>query len=157
MAEKHMVLYFVAAAVLAGQADGADICEKAAYASLCRSSVKGATEPAAGLQAAIEHLILETKHAKESSMKLGAMKCLDVCKQNYDDAVTDLQKSVQYLTKNDKPSLKISLSAALTDYVTCDDAVMESGNSKKVGDLMSVDVVLRHMAANCLHLASLLK
>ncbi|CAK9316575.1 unnamed protein product [Citrullus colocynthis] len=160
MAEKHLVsfsLVFLAVVVFAGQAHGSAICDKADFPALCRSSVKGASDPKSAIKAAIEHLIFETNHAKDSSQKIGHLKSLSVCKQNFNDAIDDLRKSLQYLKNHDIPSLKISLSGALTDYSTCDDAVVESGDERKASSVLSTDTILENMAGNCLYLATLLK
>ncbi|XP_038893230.1 pectinesterase inhibitor-like [Benincasa hispida] len=160
MAEKHLVSFsfvFLAVAVFAGQAHGSTICDKSDYPALCRSAVKGASDPESALKAAIEHLISETNHAKESSQTVGNLKSLSVCKQNFKDAVDDLQKSLQHLKNYDLPSLKISLSGALTDYSTCDDAVVDNGDEKKALGVLSTDALLERLASNCLYLASLLR
>lgn len=159
MAENHMVSFslVVLAAVFAVQVHGTDICSKADYGPLCRSVVKGASDPIAAMKTSIEHLMLETQRAKSTSTKLGKSQSMDVCKQNFDDAIYDLEKSLEYLKKNDKPGLKISLSAALTYYVTCDDAVAEGGIMQMAEGLLSTDTMLRHMASNCLYLSTLLK
>ncbi|CAK9316576.1 unnamed protein product [Citrullus colocynthis] len=160
MAGRHLVsfsLVILAVAALTGQAHGSAICDKADFPALCRSTVKDASDPTSAMTAAIEHLIFETEHAKDSSQKIGNLKSLSVCKQNLDDALDDLQKSLQYLKNNDIPSLKISLSGALTDYSTCDDAVMENGDEKKASGVLNTDTLLRNLAGNCLYLATLLK
>ncbi|KGN51780.1 pectinesterase inhibitor 12 [Cucumis sativus] len=160
MGEKHLVSFsmvFLLVAVFISQAQGSALCDEAAFPALCRSTVKGASDPTSALKITIEHLIFETKRAKDSSLKIGSLKSLGVCKQNFDDAVDDLQSSLAYMQKKDIPSLKINLSAALTFYSTCDDAVVESGDQKKASTVLSNDLLLQHLAANCLHLSTLLK
>ncbi|XP_008446182.1 pectinesterase inhibitor-like [Cucumis melo] len=160
MGENHLVSFsmvFLFAAVFIGQAHGSSLCDKAAFPALCRSTLKGASDPTSALKNAIKHLIFETRRAKVSSLRIGSLKSLVVCKQNFDDAIDDLETSLAYMQKKDIASLKINLSAAMTDYSTCDDAVIESGEQKKASRVLNTDNLLEQLAANCLYLASLLK
>ncbi|XP_022151919.1 uncharacterized protein LOC111019774 [Momordica charantia] len=161
MGEKNLVcfsLVFLAAAValLAGHAHGSDICVNANDVPQCRAIVKGATDPVAALRAAIEQLIFETKRANEASVALAANPGpLDVCKQNFDNAIRDLQRSLESLKIQDKDSLESHLSAALSDYVRCDGAVIEGDMMVQSVGIFKTDNVLLNMASNVIYLASL--
>ncbi|XP_022991039.1 uncharacterized protein LOC111487748 [Cucurbita maxima] len=160
MGGKQLVLVFVAAAmVLEGEAEGVDICEKADDVSLCRSYVKGSSDPRPAIKATIEQLLSETKRAKTSSEKLGDSDFIGVCTENYDSAIDDLQNSLLSLEKNDKASLQSSLSGVATFYVTCTDTVSEGGVHimKMAKKLVKKDSKLQHLAGTSLYLASLLK
>ncbi|XP_038891721.1 uncharacterized protein LOC120081119 [Benincasa hispida] len=166
MAENRLVsfsLVFLAAATVvlfAGQAQGIDICGEAGYVPLCRSVVKGVSDPAVAIVKAIEHLLFETKRAKAASVKMVNKQAINVCNQNYDSAIDDLEKALEYLKSNDKASLRVMLSGALSFYVSCTDAVMEVtgfGVVKMVSEIVKTDTTLKQLASNCLHIASLLK
>ncbi|KAA0034294.1 pectinesterase inhibitor-like [Cucumis melo var. makuwa] len=168
MAKKQSVSFspvflVVATAVVvlfAGQAQGVDICAQAEYVPLCRSVVKGASDPTVAIKTAIQHLSFETKRAKTASSILGNKQAIDACTQNYDSALDNLQKSLEYLQIKDLPSLRVMLSGALSFYVSCTDAVAEVstfGVVKMAKNVEKTDTALQHLAGNCLHIASLLK
>ncbi|CAK9316574.1 unnamed protein product [Citrullus colocynthis] len=163
MAEKQLVsfsLVFLAAVLFAGQAQGSDICQEAQYVPLCRSVVKGTSDPTVAIKIAIENLLFETKRAKAGSVKLANAQAINACNQNYDSAIDSLEKGLQYLKSKDKQSLQVMLSGALSFYVSCSDAVVEVssfGVVKMASTIMNTDTTLQHLASNCLHVASLLK
>ncbi|XP_004135485.1 uncharacterized protein LOC101212847 [Cucumis sativus] len=170
MAKKQLVSFspvflVVAAAaavvvLFAGQAQGVDICVHSEYIPLCRSVVKGASDPTAAIKTAIGHLLFETKRAKTSSVVLGNEQAISACNQNYDLALDNLQKSLEYLQSKDLASLRVMLSGALSSYVSCTDAVAEVssfGVVKMAKNVEQTDTTLQHLAGNCLHIASLLK
>ncbi|KAB1202710.1 hypothetical protein CJ030_MR7G024230 [Morella rubra] len=166
MAMKHYTsfsLVFLATitGLLAGGADAGehsdntkDLCHRADFQPLCRSVVKGLNEPHAALESAINQLISHSHRAKGLAGRHGKSQNVDVCKENFDDAIFNLKTSLKNLKTRDLDSLNTNLSAALSDYVTCDDAFTESSQNNPIGD---TDTLLRHMASNCLYLSSLLK
>lgn len=129
-----------------------DLCQKADFKPLCRAVVKGLTDPRAALGSAIHQLIIQSRRAMRLADKHGKSEYVDVCKESFDDAITSLGTSLKNLKKHDKASLDINLSAALSDYVTCDDAFSESGMGNPLG---KIDARMRRMASNCLYLSSL--
>ncbi|XP_022983388.1 uncharacterized protein LOC111481993 [Cucurbita maxima] len=167
MAENRLVsfsllfLAAVAAATLScnGQAHGSDICDKADYVRLCRFAVKGSNDPRVALKNTIEVLMSQTESAKASSQRLGNSQFIAVCTENFDSAIDDLVKSLQYLESNDKASLQSSLTGSLSFYVTCKDTLVEGGDGvmKLASNLLIKDDMLQRMGANSLYLASLLR
>lgn len=131
-----------------------DICKKSDYPGLCRSVVKGLKTPTVAIEAAIRQLMSETKQAMAVAQRQKSKPGMDVCYENYDDAYSNLETCLSNLKTHDKGSLNINLSAALTDYVTCDDAVAEVGGPST---LTRTNVMLREMASNCLYISSLIR
>lgn len=130
-----------------------DLCEKADFKPLCRTMVKGLADPRAALGSAIYQLIFQSRRAMRLVNMHGKSEYVDVCKENLDDAIDNLNTCLQNLKENDLASLNTNLSAALADYVTCDDSFSESGQSNPFGQ---IDELLRDMASNCLYLSTLL-
>lgn len=130
-----------------------DLCRKADYKPLCRSIVRGQSDPRAAVGSAIYQLIFQSRQAMRLADRLGKSPYAKSCKENFDDAIYNLNTCLQNLRKRDKASLNINLSAALNDYVTCDDTFSESGRSNP---LRKTDALLRHMASNCLYLSTLI-
>ncbi|XP_022977265.1 uncharacterized protein LOC111477633 [Cucurbita maxima] len=160
MAQQNLVSFFLIAAILLGcQAHASDLCDKAEYVELCKSVVKGATDPKAAIKTSIEFLLSETRRLKASSEKLKSSQFIDVCTDNYDSAIDDLNNSLQNLRSNDIASLQITLSGSLSFYETCNDALAEGGKGvvQVASRLVKQDHKLQHIAANALHFASLLK
>ncbi|XP_041013171.1 pectinesterase inhibitor 12-like [Juglans microcarpa x Juglans regia] len=139
--------------LLAGQARAQSLCDKADYQPLCLSVIKGQTDAHLALESAITVLISQSQRAKISAGKKGDSQNLDVCKENFDDAISNLKTSLKNLKNGDMASLNINLSAALTDFVTCDDTFVESSETNPIG---KTDTLLSHMASNCLYLSSLI-
>lgn len=159
MAIKHcgsFLLAFLAPSIilLASQAKANDdLCNVTDYKPLCRAAVKGITNPPAAIEAAINQAILETQHAKVLAGRQGKNQNTDVCNEEYDDAINNLQKSIKNLKDNDEGALNSNLSAAINDYVTCGDAYEEGG---EVSPLADVNKTLQEMVDNCLSLVTLI-
>ncbi|CAK9312370.1 unnamed protein product [Citrullus colocynthis] len=130
-----------------------DLCRSADYPALCRSVVKGRHNPSTAMESAIQQLMIETKQAMNVARRRKSS-AMDVCIEVYDDAYANLETCLSSLKSQDKGTLNINLSAALTDYVTCDDAVAEVGLTSPV--TRSNDL-LRRMTSNCLYLSSLIR
>ncbi|PON44873.1 Pectinesterase inhibitor domain containing protein [Parasponia andersonii] len=133
---------------------GGDICRRADYPAVCRAAVKGQTNPYSATQAAVKQLISSTAAAKKAASKAGgrAAQVLGVCRENYDDALSSLRTSLGNMRAHDKGSFNSYVSAALTDYVTCDDAFSEMGLRSP---LQKTNTRLRQMASNALYLATM--
>jgi pectinesterase inhibitor-like protein len=130
-----------------------DICQKADFKPLCRTVVKGLTDPRVALRSAIHQLIIQSRRAiRLADLHGKSDQYMDVCKESFDDALTSLRTSLKNLKNHDRASLNINLSAALSDYVTCDDAFSESGMGNPLG---KIDALMSRMASNCLYLSSL--
>ncbi|KAK0574595.1 hypothetical protein LWI29_025927 [Acer saccharum] len=140
--------------LLAGNAAAtvADLCKETdSFPELCKSVIKGTTDPKKATELAIKALIVKTEHVKEAAKKLGKSEELGVCDEMIDDAIDNLNGALQFLKSNDERSLNDYLSAVLTDIVTCDDAYEESG---KTSPLAKTTETAKKMASNCLALAS---
>ncbi|KAK2636540.1 hypothetical protein Ddye_031332 [Dipteronia dyeriana] len=105
--------------LLAGNAaaTAVDLCKEADFQGLCKSVIKGATDPKKATGLAIKALIVETEHVQEAAKKLGKSQELDVCKEVIDDVIDNLNGALQFLKSNDKGSLNSYLSAVLTDFL----------------------------------------
>ncbi|KAM6589340.1 pectinesterase inhibitor-like [Cannabis sativa] len=136
-----------------GRSSGGDICRGADYPAVCRAAVKGQKNPFVATQVALKQLISSTQGAKKSASKGGkGSQVLGICKENYDDALDNLQSSLNKMRAHDKGSFNSYVSASLTDFVTCDDAFSEMGITSP---LSKNNARLRRMASNILYLATL--
>jgi hypothetical protein len=131
-----------------------DLYRKANYKPLYRSIVRGRSDPRAALESAIYQLIFKSRRAMRLADRLEKSQYAKSYKENFDNAIYNLNTCLQNLKKCDKASLNINLSAALNDYVTCDDTFSESGRSNP---FRKTDALLRHMASNYLYLSTLIR
>lgn len=160
MAIKHvaslsLVILALATTLLAGQAEArgglrGNLCSRADYPVICRSAVKRLSNPYAAMSSAIRQLIAETNKAKRLAARSGSAG--EVCRESYADAIGDLQTCSVNLRRHDKPGLKINLSAALSAFGDCDDALSDYGRSP----LSRTNDILHKMASNGLYLATLI-
>ncbi|KAH7568199.1 hypothetical protein JRO89_XS07G0258100 [Xanthoceras sorbifolium] len=140
-------LAFLAAATLL-QLDG----NAAASATAVDLSVtKGATDPTKATELAITALLSETTRVREVAKRLGKSQELDVCNEEIDDAINNINGALQFLKSHDISGLNNHLSAVLTDFVTCDDAYEETG---KKSPFAKIAKTAKEMASNSLALAS---
>ncbi|XP_068641774.1 putative invertase inhibitor [Aristolochia californica] len=153
----------------AASANLATVCKKADHQDLCYSAAKHIfkTEtitPAGATKASILVTLDSTKQAKNMAttmtVKVKSKDSMEsanfnVCLQLYDDAIRNLQKSLENLSDGALSDLKINLSAVLTDYSTCDDAFAEvPGLASPLGKINSQ---LNMLTRNNLALASVLQ
>ncbi|KAL0795345.1 hypothetical protein Bca101_066722 [Brassica carinata] len=105
-----------------------DPCTVADYPKLCRRTIKGQTNVNAATDMAIKELMNRTMQAKDMAKKEpkgdGGVA---VCLSTFGSAFDNLEKALKNIQGNDSISLNINLSAALTDYDTCSDALKETG------------------------------
>lgn len=137
----------------------AGLCKRTDYPALCKSVLKTQRRGgvAAATQSAIRATIYQTVQAKALATKLsrsGGKRIFQVCYEVYDDALSNLVTSMKNLKAKSRADLNINLSAALSDFVTCDDSFAEAGVTSP---LARVNRRLNQLASNCLALASLLK
>ncbi|XP_022131971.1 pectinesterase inhibitor 12-like [Momordica charantia] len=133
---------------------GFDICRKADYPAMCRSVVKGLNNPRVAFEAAVRQLMFQTSRAKSVAQRnKDKSSAMEVCFEVYDDAYSNLETGLSNLKSHDKSSLNVDLSAVLTDYVTCDDAINEEGITSPV---TRTNAILSQMASNCLYFSSLI-
>ncbi|XP_056161319.1 pectinesterase inhibitor-like [Syzygium oleosum] len=154
------------------QAGGADLaikklCDMTDYPGLCVSTLSPflvgsalLAEPIALLQTAIKAATAETKLAMMVLGRLIEMSYVDAktlmslkdCHDNYSDALDNFQAAMDAIPNRDIGTINSMLSAAVTDYGTCEDE-FSGGSSPMAGH----DSKLSHMADNCLAIASLIK
>lgn len=128
-----------------------DLCQETDYEPLCRSIIGNTTNPVDATEVSIKSLISETTQVKEQAQKTGNESPeLDVCYEEFGDAIDELNEALKYLVNRDKDTISNYLSAAVTDYVTCDDAYADSN---KISPLAQNTTLLTQMATNCLSLA----
>ncbi|KAJ9154597.1 hypothetical protein P3X46_027917 [Hevea brasiliensis] len=139
------------------------ICDQTDYASLCLSSItpyfNGKTDTVSVLQMAINATVQQTKLAISAAEKLATASntpdetasTLSDCKQNYEDALDDLQSAQDAIPENDIGTINTMLSAAITEYGTCNDEFSGPNPMANYGDKLT------KMNSNCLVIASLLK
>ncbi|KAH7570324.1 hypothetical protein ACOSP7_018381 [Xanthoceras sorbifolium] len=151
-------LAFLAAATLlqwvghaAASATAVDLCKGSDFQDLCRSVTKGTTDPTKATELAIKALLSETTHVREVAKGLEKSQELDVCNEEIDDAIDNLNGALQFLKSHDIWGLNNYLSAVVTDFVTCDDAYEETG---KKSPFAKIAKTAEEMASNCLALAS---
>ncbi|KFK38125.1 hypothetical protein AALP_AA3G073200 [Arabis alpina] len=133
------------------------ICGKTDNATLCESLVTPLLTPdfkpdtSSVLILVIQASLNATKAAKVTVDKLAA--AAD-CQELYDDAVTNLEDAINAVKARDYPTVNTNLSAAMTDYSTCNDGFEETGEPNP---LVDVSDKLTKMVSNCLALSTLLK
>lgn len=142
-----------------GQTDYPDICMKTLtpFSSGLQNVAK--PDPIALLKISIAAAVAETKTVMQTAEKLMAEKAgspsfvssLQDCRDNYNDALENYQSALDAIPENDLGTINSMLSAAVTDYGTCDDGFMGTN------PLINQDETLSHMGSNCLAMASLLE
>lgn len=152
-----LVFLAIATLLLAGEVKAntavkrKDLCSGVDYKPLCRSVVKGITDPLTATKVAISYAIIKTKQAYTQSKTMANNDNIKICKEMYDDAITNLEKSLKSLHVKDKGTLNSDLSAAISYFSTCDDSYAESGEDSPFATL---NKILEHMVDNCLVLVT---
>ncbi|AEE74435.1 Plant invertase/pectin methylesterase inhibitor superfamily protein [Arabidopsis thaliana] len=132
------------------------ICGKTDNPPLCESSVSPLLTPqlkpntSSVLILAIQASITATKAAMAIVEKVDASDCQEL----YDDAVVNLEDAVNAVKSSDIATVNTNLSAAMTDYSTCNDGFEESGEPNP---LAYVADKLTKMVSNCLAISTLIK
>ncbi|XP_010460122.1 PREDICTED: uncharacterized protein LOC104741050 [Camelina sativa] len=132
-----------------------DPCTVSDFPALCRGTIKGQTNVNAATDVAIRELMKRTRQAKTIAEKeLKRDGGVATCLSNFNSAFDNLDKALKNIKENDGFSLNINLSAALTDYDSCSDAMKET---REVNVVYKSAGVLYQMADNCLALSTLVK
>ncbi|CAL9219889.1 unnamed protein product [Arabidopsis halleri] len=132
------------------------ICGKTDNPPLCESSVSPLLTPqlkpdtSSVLILAIQASINATKAAMATVEKVGASDCQEL----YDDAVVNLEDAVNAVKSRDIATVNTNLSAAMTDYSTCNDGFEEAGEPNPLADVADK---LTKMVSNCLAISTLIK
>ncbi|ESQ49370.1 hypothetical protein EUTSA_v10022426mg [Eutrema salsugineum] len=132
------------------------ICGKTDFPPLCESAITplltAQLKPDASsvLVLAIQASINATKAATTTVEKVAAADCQEL----YDDAVTNLEDAVNAVKSRDIATVNTNLSAAMTDYTTCNDGFEESGEPNPLADVADQ---LTKMVSNCLAISTLIK
>ncbi|CAH8259616.1 unnamed protein product [Arabidopsis lyrata] len=132
------------------------ICGKTDNPLLCESSVSPLLTPqlkpdtSSVLILAIKASINATKAAMATVEKAGASDCQEL----YDDAVVNLEDAVNAVKSRDIATVNTNLSAAMTDYSTCNDGFEEAGEPNPLADVADK---LTKMVSNCLAISTLIK
>ncbi|KAF8109980.1 hypothetical protein N665_0089s0098 [Sinapis alba] len=134
-----------------------DPCMVTDFPALCRGTINGETNVNAATDVAIRELMKRTRHARDIAKK--ELKLVDgagvaTCLSTFNSAFDNLNKALNNVKENDGLSLNINLSAALTDYDTCSEAMK---GSKEINVVYKSAGVLYKMADNCLALSTLVK
>jgi len=141
--------------------DIAELCKGTDYPVLCKSIVKTVKDgsSAEATRAAISATILHVVQAKTKANKLigslddAGKENLKVCKEVYDDALSNLKTSLNNLKAMSLNDLNINLSAAISDFGTCDDGFAET-TPDGTSPLATANELLHKLASNSLALAS---
>ncbi|CAA7035997.1 unnamed protein product [Microthlaspi erraticum] len=134
----------------------ADPCYVAQFPVLCRGTIKGQTNVYAATDVAIRELMRRTRHAKDIAKKeMKPIGGVSTCMSNFNSAFDNLDTALSNIKDNDSFGLNINLSAALTDYDTCKDAMQGARETHSV--VYKSAGVLFQMADNCLALSTLVK
>ncbi|KAG9457863.1 hypothetical protein H6P81_002371 [Aristolochia fimbriata] len=141
------------------------ICAKTDYPDVCESSLKpykldvGSISPTSVVGMLLRACTEQTSAATKEAAKLIADSSIDdtlrsyvkVCRESYSDALNNLEDAVAALASGDKNSFNIMVSAAMTDFVSCEDGFEEMDT---VSPLKAFDGNLKEIASNILAVAS---
>ncbi|KAL5996406.1 hypothetical protein ACLOJK_026484 [Asimina triloba] len=95
-----------------------------------------------------------TRVARDPKTPEVVASCLQVCRDNYADALDNLQSADEAVAANDPGTLNSMLSAVLTNYETCEDAFAEEPGLRS--PMATYDAKLSKLASNCLAVSVLI-
>ncbi|KAL4643117.1 hypothetical protein ACB092_02G070500 [Castanea dentata] len=142
------------------------ICDSTDNPALCLSTLapflSGKTDPISVLEMAIKACTQHVKDAiatasvltnvHKASTDSGNIPFFKDCTEMYNDALDNLQSAMDAIPARDIGTINTMLSAALSDFVTCEDEF-----SGETSELSPYDDKGTKMASNCLAIASLIK
>ncbi|KAJ4955145.1 hypothetical protein NE237_011928 [Protea cynaroides] len=144
-----------------------NICHATDYPDLCISSLKPYLNGKTDLITILEY---EIKACKDRTIAASAEILREIqnpntdpktkpylkdCNELYGDALDNLQKAEDAMKINDIGTINSMLSAALSDFDTCHDGFSEIPGLQP--PISGEEINLKHLASNCLAIASLIK
>ncbi|XVF62458.1 hypothetical protein PTKIN_Ptkin09bG0009400 [Pterospermum kingtungense] len=146
------------------------LCDKTNYVPLCLSSItpffNGKTDLISVIGMLIKASTEQTKQAiatatamaNEAKSDARKLSNFEDCKEVYDDALDNLQEAVDAIPVHDIGTLLTMVSAAVSDYGTCDDGFTGQPNPipDGVSPMADINEHLMNMAGNILALARLI-
>lgn len=138
----------------AAEAHFKSLCAQTAYPTLCWPLVKG-PNPRRATHNTIRALEAKTKLAIEHSARYkNGNQQVAICYATLTDAAFNLGNARKSIRKRNVMSLKIFLTAAVSDYGVCVDGFIDS---RQVNTVQNAADELRKMGTNCLLLATLIR
>lgn len=148
-----------------------EVCNRTDNPDLCFSSVHPYIFPVQGkpanaaavLDMEIKACSAKTQEARNVAAKIASdpatgkmmASILQTCTDSYDDAIDNLESAAKALAARDLATLNSMLSAAMTDYSTCEEGFQETpGINSPMADY---DDLLTKLSSNCLAIAELVK
>ncbi|XVE82260.1 hypothetical protein DITRI_Ditri15bG0134000 [Diplodiscus trichospermus] len=146
------------------------LCDKTDQPSLCMSSISpfynGKSDVGsvvwmlmrAGTEQTKRAIRIATKMANDAKNDPKKVSSLNDCKEVYDDALDNLQKSMDAITPKDVGTINTMMSAAISDYASCDDGFsgQPDPNAKGVSPMGKINENLMNIAAIILSLANMI-
>ncbi|KAF3454549.1 hypothetical protein FNV43_RR04997 [Rhamnella rubrinervis] len=114
---------------------GANLCD------LAKIALKAATDNATAIQKQISQMQMSESH---TDLK----KSLADCKENYESAVSQLQKSEEALLSKRYNDVNAWVTAAMSDLESCGDGFEEEG--LKASPILNMNTILSHLCSNVL-------
>ncbi|GMH02601.1 hypothetical protein Nepgr_004440 [Nepenthes gracilis] len=131
-------------------------CQKALYKEFCVSTLKARPEAknidlkglafltmkVAKEQGNATAAFIDTKLKNEESLAPGLDQALNDCREQYDDALAQIEDSMQAFLANAANDVNTWLSAAMTNADTCEEGLNDAGVGGAMGDRNQVFVKL---------------
>ncbi|XWS38941.1 hypothetical protein CRYUN_Cryun18bG0006900 [Craigia yunnanensis] len=146
------------------------LCEKTDQPALCLASIAPFFNGKSDLPSVIEMLIKagteQTKQAIATATKMAAdpksdpktMSRFNDCKENYDDALDNMEEATDAIPLKDVGTIATMVSAAISDYGTCDDGFTGQPNPipEGVSPMAKINENLMNIAGIILSLTNMI-
>ncbi|CAH2047743.1 unnamed protein product [Thlaspi arvense] len=130
------------------------LCDQTAYPTLCRPMVKGSS-PRRATRSMICALETKTRLAIANAARYkNGNQQVSICYATLTDAAFNLRKAKNSIKKRNNLSLKMFLTAAVSDFGVCVNGFVDS---RQVNTVQNAADELRKMGTNCLFLATLIR